>query len=59
MTVITTDLTSTDIKSHLSATCIGFISLLSRVFKVITRTLADFNRYMDAAQKVNDVQRFR
>ena len=53
-----TDFT-TDLDFHAPATRFGNVSRLSRVLRVIARTLADFNRYMDAAQQVYDVQRFR
>ena len=52
MTTITTDLSI-----HAPATRIGFASRLSHILQAIARTLADFNRYMDAAQQVHGANR--
>ena len=52
MTTITTDL-----NIHAPATRIGFVSRLSHILRVIARTVADFNRYMDAAQQVHGANR--
>lgn len=52
MTTITTDLSI-----HAPANRIGFASVLSTILQMITRTLADFNRYMDAAQQVHGSNR--
>ena len=50
---------TTDLNLHASATRIGFVSRLSHLLRAIARTLADFNRYMDAAQQVHDANRPR
>ena len=52
MTTITTDLSI-----HAPATRIGLVSRLSQILRAIARILADFNRYMDAAQQVHGANR--
>ena len=52
MTTITTDLSI-----QAPATRIGLVSILSHILQVFTRTLADFNRYMDAARQVHGANR--
>ncbi len=52
MTTITTDLSI-----HAPATRIVFTSRLAQILRVIARILADFNRYMDAAQQVHGANR--
>jgi hypothetical protein len=45
--------TATHLKPQAPAVHIGFVSQLSAVLGLIARTLADFNRYMDAGQQVH------
>ena len=54
MTTITTGL-SIDVP----ATRIGFRARLALILNAIARILADFNRYMDAAQQVHGANRPR
>ena len=49
--------TTTGLSIHAPATRIGLASRLSLILQAIARTLADFNRYMDAAQKVHGANR--